>query len=84
MIPLLWIFFAWVIGVALFALFAVFTISLVMRFGLTGFGTLVYSGGFVFVAAVIILGSGMYLLNVDWSQSVSLIPSSPPTGYLFP
>lgn len=84
MIPLLWIFFAWVIGVALFALFALFTISLVMRFGLTGFGTFLYSGCFLFVAGIIILGSGMFLLSADWSQSVSLIPSSPPTGFLFP
>ncbi len=84
MIPLLWIFFAWVIGIAVFGLFALFTMSLVLRFGLTGFSTFLYCGIFLFVAGVIIFGSGMYLLGVDWSQSITLIPSSPPAGYLFP
>lgn len=84
MIPLLWVFFGWLIGVALFALFGLLTIGLVLRFGLMGFSTFFYSGAFLFVAGLIILGSGTYLLGVDWSASVSLIPSLSPTGYLFP
>lgn len=84
MIPLLWIFFAWVIGVALFSLFGLLTISLVLRFGLSGGGTFFYVGCFLFVAGLLIVGSGSYLLGVDWSASLSLIPSSPPAGFLFP
>lgn len=84
MIPLLWVFFAWVIGVALFGLFALLTMSLVLRFGLSGGSAFFYVGCFLFVAGILIVGSGTYLLSVDWSASFSLIPSSPPAGFLFP
>lgn len=85
MIPLLWIFLGWALGVALFSLLALLTVSLAMRFGLMGATTYVVCGLFLVVGAVLVLGPGTYLLTVDWSQSITLIPSlEPASGLLFP
>ena len=84
MIPLLWIFFVWVLAVGFFLLLALFTVSLAMRFGLTGMTTYILCGIFLLVSGIIIFSSGSYLLTVDWTQTISLIPAQPNAGFLLP
>lgn len=85
MIPLLWLFFGWVLAVGFFLLLALFTVSLALRFGLTGISTFTVCLIFLFVAGTIIMISGTYLLSVDWNQTLTLMPvDSTSSNLLFP
>jgi hypothetical protein len=76
MIPLSWFLVAWLILLAIYALLVLFTLIQMLRHGLPS--PLTYASTFLFVAviAAVVLGSGMYFLNVNWNESVSLLPSS--------
>ncbi|MFA6429983.1 MAG: hypothetical protein WCV84_05830 [Patescibacteria group bacterium] len=79
MIPLSWFLIAWLILVAIFALLALFTIAINTRYGFASLGTYSATAIFLLVAVGVILTTGGYLMTVDWSQSLNVIPSSAPT-----
>ena len=72
MIPLVYFLFAWLILVALFAIAALITVIMALRYGLSGLLTTLSTGLFLVVTCVALLGMGGYLLSVDWDQNVHL------------
>ena len=79
MIPLSWLFVAWLILVAVFALLAMFTAILNVRFGLASFGTYATTAVFLLVPALVIIAVAFFMITVDWSQSFEIMPSAPST-----
>jgi hypothetical protein len=77
MIPLLWFLIAWLILIGLFALATLITVVMNLRYGLSGFMTMVTTGIFLLVVVGVLLASGSYLLTVDWSQSFDLFGTGP-------
>jgi|GEM_PF-939806 len=72
MIPLAYLFLAWLIFVAIFVLFAILTVTVHMRFGVSGSFTTVTGVIFLIVGILVILVSGIYFTQVDWSQNIGL------------
>jgi hypothetical protein len=84
MIPLIWALGAWLLFVFFFGFLALLTVTLLIRFGLASAGTYIASGLFLGVITLTLLGTGGYLLTVDWKQTVSVLPSAPTDTLLFP
>lgn len=82
MLPLIWILLAWIILVAIFASMAAVTVVVCLRYGLSGLGTTLSAAIFLIVSVLIIVGSGMYLLGVDWNDGLAIWQSAAPS--LFP
>lgn len=76
-IPLLWFLFAWLFLIAIFAFMAFLTIAMTLRFGLSCAATYIYAGLFTLVSAVVLVGMSSYILQIDWSQMVNLLSSTP-------
>lgn len=76
MIPLIYFLFAWLVLVAIFAVLALITVLMNVRFGLSGFVTYAMTAVFLGVVCLVLLSTGGYFLTVDWSQDVSLVPPS--------
>lgn len=76
MIPLLWVLYAWIALVALFAFVALFTTMITFRYGLTTFGTYASTAIFLGVSALVILIVCGYITTVDWSQSFALFSTT--------
>ena len=76
MIPLGYFLIAWLVLVGLFCLLAFVTVVMQLRYGMSGTITFVSTTLFLVVSAAIILGMGWYLLMLDWSQEVQVIPGS--------
>jgi hypothetical protein len=79
MVSFIYLFYAWLIAVALFSLLAAFTSIIALRFGLSSFGTYMTTAVFLAVSVLVIVLVGGFSMTVDWSQTVNLIPSSAPT-----
>ena len=76
MIPLGYFLIAWLILLAIHAFLTLFTIMQMLRHGLPS--ALTYASTFLFVAviAAVVLGSGIYFMDVDWNNGVNLVPGS--------
>ena len=74
MIPLSWLFLAWLILVGLFCLLALLTLAVHLRYGVAGFLTYASALLFIGVAGSVFWMAGSYLQTVDWTQSVDLTP----------
>jgi len=72
MIPMSFLLLAWLIFVAIFVLFALLTIAVHIRFGISNPITTVSAGIFLTVSILVILATGIYFLQVDWSKNVGL------------
>ncbi|MBD3251702.1 hypothetical protein GF380_04600 [Candidatus Uhrbacteria bacterium] len=81
MVPLGYFLIAWLILLGIFAFFVLFTLIQMLRHGLPGMFTYLSTFLFVAVIVLVVLGSGLYFLQVDWNDSVSIIPES--LRYLF-
>ncbi len=76
MIPLVYFVIAWLALVAVFALMTLVTVLMNVRYGLSGLMTYLSTALFLVVICGVLLGVGSYLITVDWSQDVNIIPSS--------
>ena len=82
MIPLLWFLLGWLVLVALFALAALITVGLMLKFGVSSINTYLSTALFLGVTFIILGATGLFLSNVDWTQSMSIFSS--PTNTLLP
>jgi len=76
MIPLSYFLIAWIILLAIFGFLLLLTLIQMLRHGLPMPSTYISTFLFLAVIAFVVLGVGGHLTTVDWSQSVSLIPSN--------
>jgi hypothetical protein len=83
MIPLVYFLFAWLILVLLFAIAALVSVLMALRYGLSGPLTTLSTLVFLGVTCLVLVGTAGYLLNVDWTQSIHLF-SLPSTNILNP
>jgi len=70
MIPLVYFLFAWLVLVALFAIAALVTVLMALRYGLSGLLTTLSTAIFLIVTCLVLIGMGSYLVGVDWTQNV--------------
>lgn len=85
MIPLVWILLIWLAGVTIFLILSLLTITLALRFGVSGLHTFFFCAMFLAVSALVIGGVALFALNVDWSQTIAfgVNPAASDT-FLFP
>jgi hypothetical protein len=76
MIPLVYFLFAWLVLVALFAIAALVTVIMALRYGLSGLLTTLTTALFLFVTFAVLVGMGIYLAGVDWDQDVFILNAS--------
>lgn len=76
MIPLVYFAIAWLVLVAVFALMTFITVLMNVRYGLSGMMTYLSTALFLTVVCGVLLGAGSYLITVDWSQDVEIMPAS--------
>ncbi len=76
MIPLLWFLIGWLILVALFALAALITVGLMLKFGVSSIDTYLSTALFLGVTFIVLGATGLFLSNVDWSQSLPIFSST--------
>jgi hypothetical protein len=74
MLPLSWFLLAWLVLVIIHLLIAGITLMMHLRYGVTGFGTYTSSLVFVGVIAFTLLLTGSYLIMVDWTQTIPVLP----------
>jgi len=78
MVPLILFLAVWAIIILGFGLLALITNAMSMRFGIAGFMTIATNITFVVVALIVLGATGFYLIGVDWSQTISMVPASLP------
>jgi len=78
MVPLILFLAIWAILVLGFGLLALITTAMSLRFGISGFMTLMSNAVFVTIALVVLGATGLYLVGVDWNQTVAIIPTTLP------
>lgn len=81
MIPLGYFLIAWLLLLVIYAVLVLLTIIQMLRHGLPSPFTYVSTFLFVAVIAAVVLGSGMYFLDVDWDKRVDVLPQS--IGFFF-
>jgi len=79
MVPLILFLAVWAILILGFALMALITCTMSLRFGISGFMTLSTNTVFVLVTLLVLGGTGFYLIGVNWAQTVSILPNSIPS-----
>ncbi len=86
MIPLVWVLVLWLAGVTLFLILSLLTVTLALRFGVGGLRTFFFCGLYLAGSALIIGVTGIYAIQVDWSQAVSFTGPTfqPSDSLLFP
>ncbi len=72
MLPLSYFLLAWIILLAIFGLVALISIMQMLRYGVVGIGTYLSTILFLLVSMVVVLGTGIFLTRVDWTQSMNL------------
>jgi hypothetical protein len=72
MIPLLWIFLAWVILVGIFGLTSLITLATTLRYGLSCSYTYLAAGAFLTVSVGIIVLVLGYTASIDLSQGFAV------------
>ncbi|MEK7473295.1 MAG: hypothetical protein AAB668_01000 [Patescibacteria group bacterium] len=76
MIPLVYFLIAWLVFIAIFGLMSFITVLMNLRYGLSGPVTYLTTAVFIGVSCVVLLGVGGFLLTVDWSETMDLIPDT--------
>lgn len=79
MVPLGYFLIAWLVLLAIYAILVLITLVQMLRHGLPTPFTYISTFIFVAVAVLVVIGSGMYFLSVDWNQIVDVVPK----GMLF-
>lgn len=72
MLPLYIFLLAWLVFIGLYAIMSFLSVMQMVRFGVAGSGTWLATMGFLVGAFLIILGSGMYFLTVDWHLQLNI------------
>jgi TRAP-type C4-dicarboxylate transport system permease small subunit len=78
MIPLFIFFFIWLALVILISIASLITVSILLRYGLSGASTVTLAIIFCLVPTMILLGAVSYFFTVDWSASLNILPSFGP------
>lgn len=78
MVPLIVVLAVWAILILGFGILALITNAMSLRFGVAGFMTIGSNLVFVSVALLVLAATGFYLIGVDWSQTISVIPATLP------
>jgi hypothetical protein len=81
MIPLGYFLIAWLVLLAVNAILVLLTLMQMLRHGLPSAFTYLSTLIFVAVIAAVVMGSGLYFMNVNWDVSVNVVPGS--LGALF-
>jgi len=81
MVPLGYFLIAWLVLLAFYAVFVLITLIQMLRHGLPSPFTYLSTFIFIAVIAAVVLGCGMYFLNVDWDQTIHVL--SGVTGLFF-
>lgn len=71
MIPFYAFLLAWLVFIALYGVMSLISIIQMLRFGIAVSGTWLSTITFLVVAFVVILGTGWYLLGIDWQQALN-------------
>jgi len=74
MIPLSYLLIAWLVLLVIFGIMLLLTLIQTLRHGLPTPTTYILTTLFLTVIALVLFGVSGHLLNVDWSQSVTLMP----------
>ena len=72
MIPLTLFLFVWLILLVIFLLFALISVVQMLRYSVAGTTAYITTSVFIGVVAVTIFSTGLFLVNVDWSQGFNL------------
>lgn len=72
MLPLSYFLFAWILALAIFGIVALISILQLLRYGIVGIGTYFSTILFLLVSIVVVLGTGIFLTGVDWTQNANL------------
>lgn len=72
MIPLPIFLVVWLILLLAFSVMALVSVVQMLRFGIAGTMAYISTAGFLILSFFVIAGTGLYLLNVDWSLSLDL------------
>lgn len=72
MIPLLWIFFAWIILVGIFGLASLITLATTLRYGLSCGSTYLAAGAFLAVSLGVIFLTLGYAATIDLNQGFAV------------
>jgi len=75
MIPIIWILIAWAIIMVIYLLMTLLTVNTMMRFGVARPGTYLSTAIFLGVIAIVLILVGAFLISMDWSQSIDVLPS---------
>jgi hypothetical protein len=70
MIPLVWIFFAWLVVVGIFVLASLLTLATALRYGLSCTWTYLIAGLFIAVSAAVLLMTLGYAASSDLSRAL--------------
>ncbi len=81
MIPLVYFAIAWLVLVAIFALMTFITVLMNVRYGLSGLLTYISTAFFLIVICGVLFGVGSFLVSVDWSKDLDILPSSSNSVY---
>ncbi len=76
MIPLVYFLIAWLVFIAIFGLMSFITVLMNLRYGLSGPVTYLTTALFIVVSCFVLLGVGGFMLTVDWSESIELLPQT--------
>ena len=71
-IPLSVFLIVWLVLLAIFSILSLVSVIQMLRFGLAGPGTYVSTALFLVVTAVVVGGTLLALVNVDWSLGFSV------------
>lgn len=75
MIPFSWLLLIWLGMLAVFGLVALITLFTHVRYGVANLTTYFSTFLFLGVTTIILFLTGMYLVQVDWSQGLDLGPT---------
>jgi hypothetical protein len=74
MFPLGYFLIAWILLLALYAFLVLLTLTQMLRHGLPTRATYVSTSIFLIVVVAVVLGTGFYLIGVDWTERVNVLP----------
>jgi hypothetical protein len=77
MIPMSFFLLAWFVLVFIFVIFAILSLAVHMKFGLSTAFTTVSAGIFLGVSILVMAAAGVYILRVDWSRNLGAGQLSP-------
>lgn len=78
MFSLSWVLVGWLLAVGLFAILALLTVAIHLKYAVSSFTTYAMTALFLGVTILTLFFAMSYIATVDWSQSTDLMPSFNP------